>query len=187
MKIYDVPASPYRLILHNHPPASSIKALCQLMSHKIIGHIYDKENRKRVVDIVLDQDELIHSKNRLICTSIPPNHRPYILIGNIFFEKLVTEKQGCLFMIFHEVGHIVLNHYQKYAAITKDRKKLPPGTVISPEREADAFAAQLLGTDLAIKALQELWDSRSHAVESEITHKKALKEIEARIQLLKKQ
>jgi hypothetical protein len=52
------------------------------------------------------------------------------LIGNIFFERLVTEKQECLFMIFHEVGHIVLNHYQKYAAITKDRKKLPPGTVI---------------------------------------------------------
>lgn len=90
-------------------------------------------------------------------------------------------------MIFHELGHIVLNHYQKYAAITKDRKKLPPGTVIPPEREADAFAAQLLGTNLAIKALQELWDSRSHAVEPEMLHKKALKEIEARIQLLKKQ
>ena len=55
MKIYDVPGSPYRLILHNYPPASSIKTLCQLMSHKIIGHIYDKKNRKRVTDIVLDQ------------------------------------------------------------------------------------------------------------------------------------
>lgn len=187
MKIYDVPASPYRLILHNHPPASSIKALCQLMSHKIIGHIYDKENRKRVVDIVLDQDELIHSKNRLICTSFSPNHRPYILIGNIFFERLIAEKQECLVMIFHEVGHIVLNHYQKYALILKDRKKLPAGSVILPEREADAFAAQLLGTDMAIKTLQELWNSRSRTVEPEVLHKKALKEIEARIQLLKKQ
>lgn len=46
MKIYDVPGSPYRLILHNYPPASSIKALCQLMSHKIIGHIYDKKIAK---------------------------------------------------------------------------------------------------------------------------------------------
>ena len=187
MKIYDVPGSPYRLILHNYPPASSIKTLCQLMSHKIIGHIYDKKNRKRVTDIVLDQEELIHSKNRLICTSIPPNYRPYILIGNILFERLIAEKQECLFMIFHELGHIVLKHHQKYAPIMKDRKKLPSGTVIPPERESDAFAAQFLGTNLAIKALQELWDSRSHAVEPEMLHKKALKEIEARIQLLKKQ
>lgn len=47
MKIYDVPGSPYRLILHNYPPASSIKALCQLMSHKIIGHIYDKKKSQK--------------------------------------------------------------------------------------------------------------------------------------------
>lgn len=78
-------------------------------------------------------------------------------------RKLQADDQAAVFMIFHELGHIVLG-------VSKSNKKdrnnnqhkidaLNQGIVDPDELAADAFAAEYIGLEDSIKALEESRDT----------------------------
>lgn len=182
MILFDSPHSSYRLIIKKLPPISNMDNLCQSLENTIIGHFYDKTNRKRIAKIHLSQCELQRAKQSLACTTLPTHGEPYILIGYTVFKLLLKRIPASLFFLFHELGHIVLNHVESYNP--EERKKLPLGIVSPFEQEADAFAMQIVGHAVAVDTLQKLWTLRNLRSEPPEIHQKALKEIKARIQLL---
>ncbi len=75
-------------------------------------------------------------------------------------EKLKDGESLALFAVFHELGHYVHGHALRRtnnSDYEENRKALArEGTAHPNELEADAFAAEYLGTDRAISGLEEL-------------------------------
>ena len=110
-------------------------------------------------------------------------------------RKLQADDQAAVFMIFHELGHIVLGVSKRNK---KDRNKkqhkidaLSQGIVDPDELAADAFAAEYVGLEDSIKALEESRDayflSFQHKILPDKTMPaKAYQEMSLRIEALKK-
>lgn len=78
-------------------------------------------------------------------------------------RKLQADDQAAVFMVFHELGHVVLGVSKRKK---KDRNNnqhkidsLNQGIVDPDELAADAFAAEYIGIEDSIKALEESRDS----------------------------
>lgn len=128
------------------------------------------------------------------CVKQYKGQKPKCYISADTARKLQADDQAAVFMIFHELGHVVLG-------ITKRKKKdrnnkqhkidaLNQGIVDPDELAADAFAAEYIGLEDSIKALEESRDayflSFQHKILPDKTMPaKAYQEISLRIEALK--
>lgn len=108
-------------------------------------------------------------------------------------ETLVGIKRGCIadrFSLLHEVGHYVCGHLVDPPELEEENamreRLLEENQVSQDEVDADAFAANYLGADAVVRALQESMERRMAAdlvygVEEEDISQKALLEYQLRI------
>lgn len=108
-------------------------------------------------------------------------------------ETLVGIKRGCIadrFSLLHEVGHYVCGHLVDPPELEEENamreRLLAENQVSQDEVDADAFAANYLGADAVVRALQESMERRMAAdlvygVEEEDISQKALLEYQLRI------
>lgn len=87
-----------------------------------------------------------------------------VVMTNTAFVGL---KQGTVsdrFFLLHELGHYYCGHLAQPPKLedefAKRKTAMGKGVVPKEEREADSFAAQYLGTERAIAALQEAMEER---------------------------
>lgn len=109
-------------------------------------------------------------------------------------RKLQADDQAAVFMVFHELGHIVLGVSKRNK---KDRNNkqhkidaLSQGIVDPDELAADAFASEYVGLEDSIKALEESRDSYFLSFQNKIVPDKtmpaiAYQEMSLRIEALK--
>lgn len=109
-------------------------------------------------------------------------------------RKLQADDQAAVFVVFHELGHVVLGTTKRKK---KDRNNnqhkidaLNQGIVDADELAADAFAAEYVGIEDSIKALEESRDSYFLSFQHKILPDKtmpakAYQEMTLRIEALK--
>jgi Zn-dependent protease with chaperone function len=77
--------------------------------------------------------------------------------------QLIYSHNTCLFIMWHEIGHIVNRHFNnlpwwKLLLIGFNRKRLiSKGQVQKEEMEADEYAASKLGKEIVIEGLKEMY------------------------------
>lgn len=110
-------------------------------------------------------------------------------------RKLQVDDQAALFLIYHELGHVVIGTARNKKK-TRNRDNhlldgLTNGIVDPDELAADAFAAAYIGIEDSIKALEQERDSYFLSFQNKILPNKtmpaiAYQEMSLRIEALKK-
>ena len=129
------------------------------------------------------------------CVKQYKGQKPKCYVSADTARKLQADDQAAVFMVFHELGHVVLGTTKRKK---KDRNNnqhkidaLNRGIVDPDELAADAFAAEYIGLEDSIKALEESRDayflSFQHKILPDKTMPaKAYQEMTLRIEALQK-
>lgn len=136
---------------------------------KTIGFIY---NEPMIIDnvimfIIISEKYLQNSKMRECAVNYGTNTRkPAMFISLNFAKRLKEKNPTALFMLYHELGHIVLGHNKRQENLTNETitaqriESVKNHTVIDVELQADAFATKICGKKNALKALKEIKNMR---------------------------
>ena len=130
----------------------------------IIGEFRDMEQHKPILPIVVSDSEVKNARMRQMVVTLRRN-QPVIFLETEFAKKLISGRsKSNVFLLWHELGHLVLNHGKRYKNQEELRNArvnaIKSGTVCDIEREADAFAAQKVGVAAGIAALRKLQKER---------------------------
>lgn len=131
---------------------------------EIIGSFRDRELKKTILYFVIDNDAVKSSNMRDILIDF--GKPPVIFMTSEYAKKLLKNNKQLhvQFPLWHELGHIVLGHYNKFNTtkeIREDRlNAIKAGKVCDTEREADLFAAKRIGFGNAVLALRKIQTDR---------------------------
>lgn len=129
-----------------------------------IGGFRDKELKTPVLHFIIDDDAVKAANMREMVVN-SSQHSEIIMTAEYAKKLLKNHKQlHVQFPLWHELGHIVLGHYNKFNTtneIREDRlNALKVGKVCDTEREADLFAAKRIGFGNAVLALRKIQTDR---------------------------
>lgn len=159
---------------------------------KEVGRIVEKSSHKIIALIILSDNYVRQRKMRSLFVTLLDG-KYYIFVTQKQFAKIQKRVKTDLFLLYHEVGHIYYDHLKDVRDVEvvkrERREKIKQGTVSENELEADAFAADMIGVDIAIKALEKLSTERLEFDYQNGTHENPLailtqKEFRYRIQIL---
>ena len=153
----------------------------------IVGAFKDPEKRI-VCYIILDDIEIEKSNFRNMFVSKQQNDDKStlrIVINEKSLLKMQSEKKHYLAFLYHELGHIVNNHFDKEPENMRSRRlaAIKAGSICAEEQEADAFAVQHLGKAAVLRALDIMYNERKEINE---INDLGLKEIQLRKKILQK-
>ncbi len=133
----------------------------------VIGKIENKENHCIVAVFYLD-DEWVKEANfrSMFVTYDSPKKLYIICLNQSQLKEFQSDNSVAYFSLFHELGHIHYKHLLKKMnksqdQIRKERKNaIIMGSVENDELEADAFATEYVGEQVAVMALQRMKEDR---------------------------
>lgn len=131
-----------------------------------------KQFRLNGIPVELIKDGSMMKVSGVMFSSVVRERYRYVIAVDDHFDKVSSATQQ--FLIQHEIGHIICKHVAKYSYLNQlYRLAMSLISVDEKELEADNYAADTVGINNAIRALEELYSYRRN------------KEIAKRIEILK--
>lgn len=128
------------------------------------GFVFSKRFHEDILIVV--NDILLNERNiRGGYITVQENGtNPIIILNNWTFNEIKRGVPSARLLLFHEIGHYCcghLNHLPTLESEHKRRREYAAQNSVSPEElEADSFAADYLGGEYVVWALQDSMESR---------------------------
>lgn len=115
----------------------------------IVGSFRRREGGELICDIYLDDNEVYKAGQGSVCT-VSYGSEARIFITEKMFEGLRGGEMTENFLLYRELGHIVLGHFKE-----DDSGEAADERYLREEIESDSFAADAVGLETALDSLRK--------------------------------
>lgn len=133
-----------------------------MMPNSLVGSFRKKDDDSFTCDIIMN-DAKVDEAGFITCATTMFPDKAVIYITKDMLEALQQDDEIALFDLYRELGHIECGHFDVPENASEMTQEESLEMMDKQDLEADAFAAEFVGKDTALKVLKELLKARAKA------------------------
>ena len=126
-----------------------------MMPNSLVGSFRKKDDDSFTCDIIMN-DAKVDEAGFITCATTMFPDKAVIYITKDMLEALQQDDEIALFDLYRELGHIECGHFDVPEDASEMTQEESLEMMDRQDLEADAFAAEFVGKDTALKVLKEL-------------------------------